>query len=343
VLVLVACLGKLGAGTLAARLSGLSWRESGALGILMNTRGLMVLLVLNLGLDAGIIGPTLFTMMVLMALLTTFITTPALDVVYPPGQHEQDLLATAPLHPLHPAEASAFTMLVCVDDDQAGRGLATLAAALDRAVPGARTHVLHLRSPASDGGVSIDDGERPAWLAPGFKPLSFVSTEPARDIRRVADVKAADLVLLGAGHAREGAMLGPTAQRVVNESHCTVAVLRDPTGIERVDRVLVVPSEDDEPDRGLLELCRRLLDGGAELEIQRDAGRPGGAAVDEFLATNRHARVVVRSARATSVEPRVDLIVACHPGSPWLASQGDRVPLLLVHGGSSNLRHGAST
>ena len=78
-IVLVASLGKFGGGAAAARLTGLSWRESGVLGILMNTRGLMELIVLNIGLDIGVISPTLFAMMVVMALVTTFLTSPVLE------------------------------------------------------------------------------------------------------------------------------------------------------------------------------------------------------------------------------------------------------------------------
>ncbi len=80
-IILVATAGKFGGALLAARVSGLSWRQSSALGILMNTRGLMELVVLNVGLDLGVITPTLFTMLVLMALVTTFATTPLLDLV----------------------------------------------------------------------------------------------------------------------------------------------------------------------------------------------------------------------------------------------------------------------
>ena len=57
------------------------WRTSSSLGILMNTRGLMELIVLNIGLDLGVISPTLFAMMVLMALATTLATTPLLGLV----------------------------------------------------------------------------------------------------------------------------------------------------------------------------------------------------------------------------------------------------------------------
>jgi len=77
-ILVLAIAGKLVGSTLAARISGLGWRDSTALGILMNTRGLMELVVLNLGLDLGIISPAVFSMLVLMALVTTFMTTPLL-------------------------------------------------------------------------------------------------------------------------------------------------------------------------------------------------------------------------------------------------------------------------
>ncbi len=77
-IVAVATAGKFGGTAIAAMLSGLSWRESGALGILMNTRGLVELIVLNIGLDLGVISPRLFTMLVIMALATTIMTGPIL-------------------------------------------------------------------------------------------------------------------------------------------------------------------------------------------------------------------------------------------------------------------------
>jgi Kef-type K+ transport system membrane component KefB len=82
VIILVACLGKFGGTAVAARLTGLPWRESSALGILMNTRGLMQLIVLNLGLDLKVLSPTLFAMMVIMAVVTTMMTTPVLAALH---------------------------------------------------------------------------------------------------------------------------------------------------------------------------------------------------------------------------------------------------------------------
>ena len=61
---------------LAARAMGLTWREASALGVLLNTRGLIELVVLNIGLELGILSPVVFSMLVLMALITTLMTSP---------------------------------------------------------------------------------------------------------------------------------------------------------------------------------------------------------------------------------------------------------------------------
>lgn len=81
VIIAIASLGKFGGSFAAARLAGMSWRDSSAIGILMNTRGLMELIVLNIGLDLKVLSPTLFAMLVLMAIVTTIMTTPVLDLL----------------------------------------------------------------------------------------------------------------------------------------------------------------------------------------------------------------------------------------------------------------------
>jgi Kef-type K+ transport system membrane component KefB len=80
-IILTATLGKFGGTLIAARLTGLGWRDAATLGALMNTRGLMELIVLNVGLDLGVISPTLFAMMVVMALVTTLATSPVLRLL----------------------------------------------------------------------------------------------------------------------------------------------------------------------------------------------------------------------------------------------------------------------
>jgi Kef-type K+ transport system membrane component KefB len=81
VVIAVAVVGKLLGCALAARASGMSWQEALSLGVLMNTRGLIELVILNVALDLGVISPSLFSMMVIMALVTTFMTTPLLALL----------------------------------------------------------------------------------------------------------------------------------------------------------------------------------------------------------------------------------------------------------------------
>jgi Kef-type K+ transport system membrane component KefB len=88
--VAVAIIGKVGGATVTARASGMGWRESGAIGVLMNTRGLMELIVLNIGLEIGVISPALFTILVLMALVTTFMAGPLIELIYPKRISDQE-------------------------------------------------------------------------------------------------------------------------------------------------------------------------------------------------------------------------------------------------------------
>jgi Kef-type K+ transport system membrane component KefB len=78
---IAAVLGKMGGAALAARWNGQSWKDAAALGTLLNTRGLVELIVLNIAYNVGAFTPTLFTMLVVMALVTTMITTPILDML----------------------------------------------------------------------------------------------------------------------------------------------------------------------------------------------------------------------------------------------------------------------
>ncbi|MDM1073505.1 cation:proton antiporter [Empedobacter brevis] len=80
-IILVAVTGKFVGSAIAAKFVGQNWKDSLTIGALMNTRGLMELVVLNIGYDLGVLTPEVFAMMVIMALITTFMTGPALDVI----------------------------------------------------------------------------------------------------------------------------------------------------------------------------------------------------------------------------------------------------------------------
>lgn len=80
-IIMVAVVGKFLGSALAAKFVGQNWKDSLTIGALMNTRGLMELIVLNIGLELKVLTPEVFTMMVIMALVTTFMTGPALDLI----------------------------------------------------------------------------------------------------------------------------------------------------------------------------------------------------------------------------------------------------------------------
>ena len=81
IIIVVAVVGKFLGSALAAKYVGQNWRDSLTIGALMNTRGLMELIVLNIGKDLGVLNDTIFAMLVIMALVTTFMTGPALDLI----------------------------------------------------------------------------------------------------------------------------------------------------------------------------------------------------------------------------------------------------------------------
>ncbi|HWM88850.1 MAG TPA: cation:proton antiporter [Kofleriaceae bacterium] len=283
-IIAIACIGKFGGSAIPARLTGLSWRESGALGLLMNTRGLMELIVLNIGLDLGVISPTVFSMMILMALFTTFMTTPLLELVYPQREMARDLVelaepTVAAAASETPAPRDGYRVLMCVSYAGSGKGLLTMAAALSDRRPDSRLYALHL-VPATDRGSSRLAGgadESSAILAPivtraeslglPVRSLSFISGEPARDISQVAEVRQADLVLLGWHKpVLSQSHLGGVVHDVMAQAPSVVGVFVD-RGLSSIKRVLV-PYLGSPHDRAALALAHRLQEnGGAEVEI----------------------------------------------------------------------------
>jgi Kef-type K+ transport system membrane component KefB/nucleotide-binding universal stress UspA family protein len=281
-IIVVACLGKFGGSLVAGRLTGLGWREASAVGILMNTRGLMELIVLNIGLDLGVISPTLFTMMVIMALVTTFMTTPLLRWIYPTSEIDKEEnrghIATPP--PELASPGSRFTVLMCVAFDRSGPAMVRLANALVADHPERhRLYALRLIRPSDRASfyiVSQDDESGMQGLQPLLEtaeglhlkvnPIAFVSPRPALDICNVAEVKGADLVLLG-WHKPvvTRTVLGGTVADVLEKAPATVGVFVD-RGLQAVRKVLV-PFQGSPDDKAALTLARRMTMANAEVTI----------------------------------------------------------------------------
>ncbi len=162
-IILAATAGKFGGSALASRACGISWRDASAIGILMNTRGLMELIILNIGRNLGVITDTLFAMMVIMAIVTTAMTTPILHLVHPAVESEAEETAAH-----ERAERRGFTVLIPISLPASGGPLAAMAAALSPAIETGRKIVaLHLQRLADRDPYSVRAPTPPA-NAPTF-------------------------------------------------------------------------------------------------------------------------------------------------------------------------------
>jgi hypothetical protein len=127
---MVAIIGKYVGTYVAARVSGVSNRDASALGWLMNTRGLTELIVLNIGLSLGVITPLLFTMLVIMALVTTFMTSPLLEWTYPKDKIRLDIVEQETPELETESTVPIYRVLVPVANPLTQKGLLNLAIAI---------------------------------------------------------------------------------------------------------------------------------------------------------------------------------------------------------------------
>jgi Kef-type K+ transport system membrane component KefB/nucleotide-binding universal stress UspA family protein len=260
---LVACLGKFGGSTIAGVACGLPIREASVIGILMNTRGLMELVILNIGLQEGVITPAVFAMMVLMALVTTALTTPVLHWIYPPRLFEAEKAT--------PAAKPRYSILIPVALPESGTALARLAGYLMGNHDG-RILAVHLRRPAEHeayrAGLDLESpaGEDPS-LGPlldqadaqktDVEPISMVSRDIAGDIGALSRARRADLVLMGFHKPVFGAtILGGKVHRVLTQCPADVAILVD-RGMTTVKQILV-PFMGTPHDRLAMDLAGKI-------------------------------------------------------------------------------------
>lgn len=208
----VAVAGKFLGSALAARFVGQSWRDSLQIGALMNTRGLMELVVLNIGYDLGVLSPEIFAMLVIMALATTFMTGPALDLInkFMPEKKEAH---SGTLRP------DAYNILVSFNSPKKGVALLRLAYAfVKKTSENSSVTMLHL-SPSNDINqyteaeyerisfepVKQEAGKLNLPVLTMFKPSSSVEG----DIAEIAREDNFDMLLIGAGNSVfEGTFLG---------------------------------------------------------------------------------------------------------------------------------------
>jgi len=302
IFILVAVSGKFMGGAFTARILGETWKDSLSIGILMNTRGLMELIVLNIGYEMGILPPAIFVMLVIMALVTTFMTTPALSIInriFPEKDIEKEYI-------LHQSQG-VFKALIALGNPESGKALLNVAKTLLEGTKNSlAVSVLHI-TPGTDTNpiygeqFSVDSFK-------GIKDEALIQNIPIHTDYKVTDnielgiVKSAnynnyDFLLVGAGISLSGipffkesplfqnikwlnrfinnvtkqqtffypgSLIKDKTRYFIENSNCSVGVFinREFAGI--TSTLVLIQSESDE---FLLRYARRLLKNNSEVTI----------------------------------------------------------------------------
>ncbi|NJM66732.1 MAG: universal stress protein [Acaryochloris sp. RU_4_1] len=269
----VAIIGKYVGTYVAARQSGINNREASALGWLMNTRGLTELIVLNIGLELKVISPLLFTMLVIMALVTTFMTSPLLEWVYPKRLIRLDVVEPE----VEPDRQPVYRILVPVANPKSQKGLLKLALAISGTQTPASVTPLSLVELQEDYGFASTPVEANRLIAqqqarlqeliqtitpPDFQqrihPIIEASADVARKTAEIAELEQMNLIIVGWHRpALDKNRLGGRVGKILSIARTDVAVFVD-KGIQQLDNLLV-PYATNIHDDLALEVALRLL------------------------------------------------------------------------------------
>lgn len=308
-IIFVAVAGKFFGSSLAARFTGQNWRDSLTIGALMNTRGLMELVVLNIGLDLGVLTPTVFTMMVIMALVTTIMTGPALNVINrvfgtKDVMIQDEMLAQSP-----------YRILFSFGNADRGRALLRLAAGLVRKdTGGSAVTAMHLTLSNEIHTFDLEELEQKTFapilaeseeLEQPVITLFKASGDIDTDIVDVANKGDYDLILVGLGHSIfEGTLLGKVlglttriinpdrlfdkftgreglfenspfddrTRQILTKCKMPVGILVD-KNLERIDRIFMPVFGDD--DAFLANYAKRLVDNNNSIITVVEGGEEG--------------------------------------------------------------------
>jgi len=336
VIVGAAIVGKMAGCGIAARLNGYSARDSFALGTLMNTRGLTELVILSVGLSLGVLSDRTFAMMVVMALLTTFMAAPILNRIMPRKEMVRVLAGGDPA-PI------ARRILVALGNPENARALIDAAIRLTgrerpselllvRLIPTARAPEFRtgLRDEEIVVDRSVDAMERIAQQVTRggvtVRSVSFLSDDVGRDLAHVAETQQCDIVLLGWHRASlEQHVVRALVHRVFRLAPCDVVVLVDRRGLGVQPQsgaivALVASSAEDQaaarigeaiaeslpaklislrPDEATIDAGAAVVSAGADWNDEAEFGQPA-------TALARKAECPVFIVRAGAPAPRPD-------------------------------------
>ena len=352
VLIVVAVICKFGGSVLAARVMKIPWRESAVIGALMNTRGLTELIVLNLALEKGVISQDLFSALVLMALVTTFMTGPLLRLLDPHnsfGAPPEEELEEARRQSLadSPVPVPERSILIAPQTDAGLAQLVALAEPLARSEPPRELILARLipppRAATVRGGLQSEtralglafaavQEARQALIERGTaaRAVAFTSSDVGADLVRMASSEDVDLIIIDGQRALRGAGV-PRGDvgTVLAKAPSDVAVLVA-RGTEIVlpgqSAPVIVPFGGTEHDWAALELGAWLASAnGAPLQLLGAAGQTdesGGRDASRLLA---NASLLVQRFAGVAAEP-----VMAEPGRDGIVAAAEGAGLLVI-------------
>ena len=301
-IILVAIIGKFLGSALAAKFVGQKWKDSLTIGVLMNTRGLVELVVLNIGYDLGVLNPEIFTMMVIMALVTTFMTTPILSLInrlFPEKDVEKEYILQQ--------TQGVFKVMIALGNPENGKTLLNVCKdVLDGTKNSLAVTVLHITQGSDTNPLYSEE-----FSIESFKQISdeaSILNIPIYTEYKMTDnielgiVKSVnynnfDFLLVGAGISLSGipffkesplfknikwlnkivnsistqqtffypgTLIKDKTRYFIENSNCSVGVLIN-RGFEKITSTLVVLH--DESDVFLLRYARRLLKNNTDITI----------------------------------------------------------------------------
>ena len=223
-IILVAVVGKFLGSALAAKFVGQSWRDSLTIGALMNTRGLMELIVLNIGLDLKVLTPEVFTMMVIMALVTTFMTGPTLNIINYIFKTKDDVVLE------EISNGEKYKILLSFGNNEKGKSLLRLANSLvKRQKDKSSVTAMHLTLSDEVHAYNLEQYEKDKFLPlieeskilnQDITTLFQATVDIESNIAEVANNGEYDLLLVGLGKSIfEGSLLGKVlgfTTRIIN-------------------------------------------------------------------------------------------------------------------------------
>ncbi len=302
IFILVAIVGKFIGGAFSAKILGETWKDSLSIGVLMNTRGLMELIVLNIGYEMGILPPPIFVMLVIMALVTTFMTTPLLSLinkVFPEKNIEEEYNRQQAL--------GIFKVIIALGNPENGKTLLNVAkTVLDGAKNSLHVNVLHITqgtdiNPLHGDQYSVDSfnliREEADRLQIPIDTEYKITDNIEAGIVRAVNYNNYDFLLVGAGVSLSGipffkesskfnrvkwlnrfmnrvtqtqvifypgTLIKDKTRYFIENSHCSVGVFVN-RGFTKISTTMILLNSDN--DVFLLRYARRLMRNNNEVSI----------------------------------------------------------------------------